>query len=119
VRGWIDETFARLVSPGLAVLTFTVAHLLDKNGFVAAYVAGLTLAVRSAGLRERLHEFGEADGTQFSLFVFLLFGMVMVPSAWPHSEPRIQARARAAGDGAAQGHERATRSGEVDVLYHP
>jgi NhaP-type Na+/H+ or K+/H+ antiporter len=83
-RGWIDETFARLVSPGLAVLTFTVAHLLDRNGFVAAYLAGLTLAVRSAGLRERLHQFGEADGTQFSLFVFLLFGMVMVPSAWPH-----------------------------------
>jgi NhaP-type Na+/H+ or K+/H+ antiporter len=83
-RGWIDETFARLVSPGLAVLAFSVAHLADKNGFVAAYVAGLTLAVRSPGLRERLHRFGEADGTQFSLFVFALFGMVMAPVAWQH-----------------------------------
>jgi sodium/hydrogen antiporter len=92
-RGWIDETFARLVSPGLAILTFTVAHLLDKNGFVAAYVAGLTLAVRSAGLRERLYEFGEADGTQFSLFVFLLFGMVMVPSAWRHWDAAMLAYA--------------------------
>lgn len=83
-RGWIDETFARLVGPGLAILTFTAAHLTDTNGFVAAYVAGLMLAVRSPELRERLHEFGEADGTQFTLFVFLLFGLVMVPVAWPY-----------------------------------
>jgi sodium/hydrogen antiporter len=95
VRGWIDETFARLVSPGLAVLTFTVAHLLDRNGFVAAYLAGLILAVRSEGLRERLHQFGEADGTQFSLFVFLLFGMVMVPSAWPYWDVAMLAYALA------------------------
>ena len=92
-HGWIDETFARLLSPGLAVLTFTGAHLLDKNGFVAAYIAGLTLAVRSPGLRERLHTFGEADGTQFSLFVFLLFGMVMVPSAWRHWDAAMLAYA--------------------------
>jgi NhaP-type Na+/H+ or K+/H+ antiporter len=83
-RGWIDETFARLLGPGLAILTFTAAYFVDANGFVAAYVAGLMLAVRAPELRERLREFGEADGTQFSLFVFLLFGMVMVPMAWPY-----------------------------------
>ena len=83
-RGWIDETFARLVSPGLAIFTFAVAHMLDRNGFVAAYLAGLALAVSSPELRERVHQFGEADGTQFSLLVFLLFGLVMVPSAWRH-----------------------------------
>jgi len=82
-RGWMDETFARLVTPGLAMLTYAFAQFADQNGFVAAYVAGLMLAVRSPGLRERLHEFGEADGMQFALFVFLLFGMVMVPAAWP------------------------------------
>ena len=92
-RGWIDETFARLVGPGLAILTFTAAHLTDKNGFVAAYAAGLMLAVRSPKLRERLHEFGEADGTQFSLFVFLLFGLVMVPMAWPYWDASMVAYA--------------------------
>ena len=92
-RGWIDETFARLVGPGLAILTFTAAHLTDKNGFVAAYAAGLMLAVRSPELRERLHEFGEADGTQFSLFVFLLFGLVMVPMAWPYWDASMVAYA--------------------------
>ena len=92
-REWIDETYARLVSPGLAILTFTAAHLLDKNGFVAAYFAGLTLAVRSEDLRERVRNFGEADGTQFSLLVFLLFGMVVVPATWSHWTPAVLAYA--------------------------
>jgi sodium/hydrogen antiporter len=92
-RGWIDETFARLVSPGLAVLTFAVAHMLDRNGFVAAYLAGLALAVSSPELRARLDQFGEADGTQFSLLVFLLFGLVMVPSAWRHWDAAMMAYA--------------------------
>lgn len=83
-RGWVDETYARLISPGLALATFVAAHLLDKNGFVAAYVAGLMLAVSSPDLRLRLHRFGEADGTQFALFVFVLFGYVMVPEAAAH-----------------------------------
>jgi NhaP-type Na+/H+ or K+/H+ antiporter len=84
VRGWVEETYARLLTPGLALLAFVVAHALDKNGFVAAYVAGLALAVKSPRLRERLHAFGEADGTQFSLFVFLLFGFAFLPAAIPH-----------------------------------
>jgi len=83
-RRWIDETYARLLTPGLALLAFVVAHAMDKNGFVAAYFAGLTLAVSTPELRERLSEFGEADGTQFSLFVFLLFGFAFVPAAAPH-----------------------------------
>jgi NhaP-type Na+/H+ or K+/H+ antiporter len=83
-RRWIDETYARLLTPGLALLAFVVAHGMDKNGFVAAYFAGLTLAVSTPELRERLSEFGEADGTQFSLFVFLLFGFAFVPAAAPH-----------------------------------
>jgi NhaP-type Na+/H+ or K+/H+ antiporter len=92
-RGWIDETFARLVCPGLAILTFTAAHLLDKNGFVAAYVAGVMLGVRTEGLRERIRNFGEADGTQFSLLVFLLFGMVFVPATWSQWTPAVLAYA--------------------------
>ena len=47
----------------------------------------------SPDLRERLHQFGEADGTQFSLFVFLLFGMVMVPSAWRYWDAAMLAYA--------------------------
>lgn len=82
-RGWMNETFIRLVGPGLAVFTFSSANLLSLNGFVAAYFAGLLLGARQDDFRAQLREFGEADGTQFSLFVFLIFGLMMLPIAAP------------------------------------
>lgn len=83
-RGWMEETFARLVSPGLAILAFSSANLMHLNGFVAAYLTGLTLGVRQEAFREKLRAFGEADGAQFSLFVFLLFGLSFLPVAIPY-----------------------------------
>lgn len=83
-RGWMKETFARLVSPGLTILAFSSANLMNLNGFVAAYLAGLLLGVRDEEFREKLRAFGEADGAQFSLFVFLLFGLSFLPVAIPH-----------------------------------
>ena len=83
-RGWMDQTYARLASTGLALLAFSGANLADGNGFVAAFLGGLFLAVRDQGLRERMRAFAEADGTQFMLLVFLLFGLAIVPAAAPH-----------------------------------
>lgn len=82
-QGWMNETFIRLVAPGLAVFTFSSANLLSLNGFVAAYFAGLMLGARDDQFRAQLREFGEADGAQFSLFVFLIFGLMMLPIAAP------------------------------------
>lgn len=82
-RGWMDHTYARLASSGLALLAFSGANLADGNGFVAAFVSGLLLAVRDQGLRERMRAFAEADGTQFTLLVFLLFGLAILPAAAP------------------------------------
>ena len=50
-------------------------------GFIAAFCAGLALGTRTPEVRHRIQEFGEAEGTQLSLFVFLVFGLVMVPAA--------------------------------------
>jgi NhaP-type Na+/H+ or K+/H+ antiporter len=50
--------------------------------------AGLLLGVRSHAVRERLQEFGEAEGQQLALFIFLLFGLVLVPEALPHWDSR-------------------------------
>lgn len=82
-RGWMNETFIRLVAPGLAIFIFSSANLMSLNGFVAAYFGGLLLGVREPEFRNQLREFGEADGTQFSLFVFLIFGLMMLPIAAP------------------------------------
>jgi NhaP-type Na+/H+ or K+/H+ antiporter len=82
-RGWMNDTFQRLASAALAMLAYAAAEEVHGNGFIAAYFAGLLLGVRSPEVRERLQEFGEAEGQQLALYIFLLFGLVMIPPAVP------------------------------------
>ena len=70
---------------GLAGLAFAGAQGIGGNGFIAAFVAGLTLGNTTRGICQCLYEFGEAEGQLLTLLVFLIFGGVMVPeaiSAW-------------------------------------
>ncbi len=85
-RGWMEETFQRLSALPLAILAFALAESVQGNGFIAAFVAGLglTMAVTSVQIRHQIQEFGETEGTQLILVVFLIFGLVMVPFAVPH-----------------------------------
>jgi sodium/hydrogen antiporter len=79
-RGWMLPTFQRLVAGSLAVIAFAAAETFHGNGFIAAYCAGLFLGTQTHAVRERIQEFGEAEGQQMSLFVFLIFGIAMVPA---------------------------------------
>ncbi|MEH6466639.1 MAG: cation:proton antiporter [Porticoccus sp.] len=83
--GWMKGAFQRLSSLSLALLAFAGAELLQGNGFIAAFFAGLMLGVKTPAVRERIQEFGEAEGQLLSLFIFLIFGLVLVPivaDAW-------------------------------------
>jgi sodium/hydrogen antiporter len=86
--GWMNDTFQRLASVALAMLAYAGAEEVHGNGFIAAYFAGLLLGVRSHEVRERLQEFGEAEGQQLALFIFLLFGLILVPMALPYWDLR-------------------------------
>jgi len=79
--GWMNSTFQRLTSASLAVLAFALAEMVHGNGFIAAYFGGLMLGAHTPIVRERIQEFGEAEGQQLQLFIFLLFGLIMVPRA--------------------------------------
>jgi sodium/hydrogen antiporter len=83
-QGWMNDTFQRLASVALAMLAYAAAEEVHGNGFIAAYFAGLLLGVQSHSVRERLQEFGEAEGQQLALFIFLLFGLVLVPATVPY-----------------------------------
>jgi NhaP-type Na+/H+ or K+/H+ antiporter len=87
-RGWMQPTFQRLAACSLAVLAFALAEKFHGNGFIAAYFGGLMLGVRTPEVRERIHEFGEAEGQQLGLFVFLIFGMAAVPPAVQYWDAR-------------------------------
>ena len=82
-RGWMEETFQRLSALPLAILAFAFAEFVEGNGFIAAFVAGLglTMGATSAHVRHQIQEFGETEGTQLILVVFLIFGLAMVPVA--------------------------------------
>lgn len=82
-RAWMNHTFQRLSSISLAIVAYSTAELVHGNGFIAAFFAGLFLGTRSKEIRERIHEFGESESQALVLFVFLLFGMVLVPIAFP------------------------------------
>ncbi|MFC2102381.1 cation:proton antiporter [Bacteroidota bacterium] len=81
--GWMNSTFQRLTSISLAIMAFTLAEMIHGNGFIAAFFAGLFLGTRTPQIRERIQEFGEAEGEALELFIFLLFGMILVPMALP------------------------------------
>ena len=83
-KNWMSPVFQRLSAMSLAVLAFAFAEMVHGNGFIAAFVAGLFLGVKTHAIRERIQEFGEAEGQQLALFIFLIFGLVMVPIAYEH-----------------------------------
>ena len=85
-KGWTEGTFQRLSALPLAILAFAFAESVEGNGFIAAFVAGigLTAAVTSDNVRHQVQEFGETEGMQLILVVFLIFGLAMVPAAAPY-----------------------------------
>ena len=82
-KGWMNATFQRLTSICLAILAYSLAESVHGNGFISAYFAGLLLGTTNHEIRERIHEFGEAESQALQLFVFLLFGLILVPFALP------------------------------------
>ncbi len=82
---WTEATFQRLSALPMAIMAFAFAESVEGNGFIAAFVAGLgfTAAITSESVRHQVQEFGETEGMQLILVVFLIFGLAMVPVAVP------------------------------------
>lgn len=84
-KGWMEPIFQSLVAISLALLAFALAELVHGNGFIAAFFAGLLLGVKTPIVRERIQEFGEAEGQMLALSIFLILGLAGVPFAVQHS----------------------------------
>ena len=79
-RGWMSESFAKLTGLALALLTYVCAEAVGGNGFIAAFVGGMTLGNAERGGCKALYGFLEAEGQLLMLLVFLLVGATL---AWP------------------------------------
>ena len=81
-RGWTNRKFEQLAGLTLAFLAFAGAQSVGGNGFIAAFVAGLSVARTSRSICGCLNDFTEVEGQLLVLITFLLVGALLV---WPAS----------------------------------
>ena len=86
---WIEDTFRDISILTISFIAYFAAELMGGNGFIAAFVAGLTLGNTAKGLCTCLYEFAETEGQLLNLLVFLIFGVIMVPMVLDHITPMI------------------------------
>jgi sodium/hydrogen antiporter len=78
-RGLILPAARWIAAPAMALLAWFVAHEIDGNAFVAAFVGGLAYAATIGRAQDEDLEVGEVGGELLALLTFFLFG-VLVPS---------------------------------------
>lgn len=88
-RNAMSPAFLRLSTVALPMAAYGAAELIGGNGFLSAFVCGLTVGAISQRLRAGTKDFAEAEGELLSLFVFFSLGAVLLPDAvsamqWPH-----------------------------------
>ncbi len=92
-RKWMSSSFERLGGLSLALLAFLCAEEAGGNGFIAAFVAGLSLGKTAPKICPTIHEFIEAEGQALMLLVFLLLGGVLAGPALAEATPEMLAYA--------------------------
>jgi NhaP-type Na+/H+ or K+/H+ antiporter len=88
-RGWITQHFQGIAAIALAVLAFALAETVHGNGFIAAFVAGLTYGNLNVEYSKFLHEFTETESEFLTQLTFFIFGAAILPEALMHVTPMI------------------------------
>ena len=81
--GWMTQSAEGIVALALAFGSFGVGEAIHGNGFIAAFVAGLTFSNALGHRCEYLFEFAESEGQILVLLTFFAFGAVMIPMTVP------------------------------------
>ncbi|MDR7520290.1 MAG: cation:proton antiporter [Armatimonadota bacterium] len=79
----VRRDYESLYSIGIAFVAFAAAERLGGSGLLAAFAAGLTIAVSDLDLCECFLEYGETTAELMMLLTFVLFGSALV---WPALE---------------------------------
>lgn len=85
-RRWMASTYEGMAILALAGLCYLVAEIAGGNGFIAAFVGGMTFGNCIKNKCEFLFEFMETEGQILMLVTFLLFGLVLLPEGLAHFE---------------------------------
>ena len=88
--GWMSAGFEKINWLALVLLTFGAAEVVGGNGFIAAFVFGITSGnVISAQQLKRVDDFAEVENTLLMLLTYIIFGMVMLIPALERINPTI------------------------------
>ena len=93
-RGLINENFLRLSGVAVALVAWAGAIQVGGNGFIAAFVGGMSISGFANSIGEPLRDFGEAEGQLFGLATFLLFGMIALCLLYTSPSPRDRTGSR-------------------------
>ena len=66
-RNWMSPILQRLSALSLAVLCYAFAEMVHGNGFIAAFVGGIFLGVRTPEIRERMRACFDRLGWKYSV----------------------------------------------------
>ncbi len=93
--GWMSKGFQKISLLVLALLAYGIAGLVGGNGFIAAFVMGMTAANTTRKEdTETLHEYAEVEVQGLTMLTFMIvFGAVMLPTG-PGSVQRHHALVR-------------------------
>ena len=80
-RQWMSESAEGMIALGLAFGAFALAEVVHGNGFIAAFVGGLTFGNSLKQKCQFLYEFAESEGQILILLTFTAFGAAMIPQA--------------------------------------
>ena len=73
--------FEGIAAIAIAIAAYLVAHMVDGNGFIAAFCAGLAFGHVAKSRVKHVSEFVESEGQLLIWSSFLLIGLVLLPEA--------------------------------------
>lgn len=84
--GWMSKEFQKISTLALALLAYAAAELVGGNGFIAAFVMGVTMANTTRREdTELLYEHADVEVQGLMMLTFtIVFGAVMLPEALDH-----------------------------------
>ena len=81
VAGAVEGVYRQLAALAIAATAYALSSVLDGNGFIAAFVAGLAFGRVARRQCSGVQDFSEDEGELLSAVTFLIFGAVVIGPA--------------------------------------
>jgi sodium/hydrogen antiporter len=87
--GAMTDRYEGVYALGIALLSFGLSEATIGNGFIAAFVGGIVLAVSRPEIPEAFAGFNESVSATLQVATFVLFGALIVKSGYDESIPAL------------------------------